>query len=251
MSPKKPKQRLDALLVERGLADTLAHAVALVMAGEVFSDTLKLSKSGELYAPDVPLHVKGRKPHGWVSRGGIKLDAGLEYFKLDVTAWTAIDVGASTGGFTDVLLHRGAKKVFSVDVGYGELAWKLRKDERVVVLERTNARHLSHELVPDPIDLVVCDASFITLQSVLPSALSLLTPGGYLVALIKPQFEVRQEEVGQKGVVSDPILHARVCEETVCWLKSLPGWEVLGVTPSPIKGPEGNTEFLVCAHLKG
>jgi 23S rRNA (cytidine1920-2'-O)/16S rRNA (cytidine1409-2'-O)-methyltransferase len=193
--------------------------------------------------------VKG-KDHPWVSRGGLKLDHALAHFGWDVTGVTAIDVGSSTGGFTDVLLTRGAAKVYAVDVGHGQLAWKLREDPRVIVLERTNARHLTAEQIPDPIDLVVCDASFIALSKVLPAALDLARPGARLAALIKPQFEAGKGEVGKGGVVRDPAIHQRVCDDVAAWLDSI-GWQVIGITTSPITGPEGNIEFLVAAmrHL--
>jgi 23S rRNA (cytidine1920-2'-O)/16S rRNA (cytidine1409-2'-O)-methyltransferase len=180
-----------------------------------------------------------------VSRGGVKLAAGLDAFKIEPAGAVAIDVGASTGGFTDVLLHRGAAKVYAVDVGHGQLAWKLRNDPRVVVLERVNARHLAREQVPEPVDLVVCDASFIGLETVLPSALALTKPSAMLVALIKPQFEVGKGKVGKGGVVRDPALHAEVCARIEAWLAAQPGWHVLGIVESPLKGPEGNIEFLI------
>jgi len=240
--PERP--RLDQLLVERGLVESRARAQALVMAGLVLSDTRRLDKPGQRVSVDIPLTLKGQD-HPWVSRGGLKLVAGLDTFRIDPTGWTCIDVGASTGGFTDVLLSRGAARVFAVDVGYGQLSHKLRIDDRVVVLERTNARHLTVEQVTDTVDLVVCDASFIGLRTVLPAALELVRPGGALVALIKPQFEVGKERVGKGGVVRDPALHTEVCQTITDWLAGLPGWSVLGVTDSPIKGPEGNVEFLI------
>jgi 23S rRNA (cytidine1920-2'-O)/16S rRNA (cytidine1409-2'-O)-methyltransferase len=238
------RPRLDQLLVDRGLVESRARAQALVMAGLVFSDTRRLDKPGQRVSPDLPLTLKGQD-HPWVSRGGLKLVQGLDHFGLDPAGWVCVDVGASTGGFTDVLLSRGAAKVYAVDVGYGQLAHKLRVDDRVVVLERVNARHLTAEQVPEAVDLVVCDASFIGLRTVLPAALALVRPGGALVALIKPQFEVGRERVGKGGVVRDPALHAEVCGTIRDWLAGLPGWTVLGVTDSPIHGPEGNAEFLI------
>jgi len=250
--PARP--RLDQLLVDRGLVDSRARAQALVMAGLVFSGERRLDKPGQRLAPDVALAVRGQD-HPWVSRGGLKLVAGLDAFGIDPSGVPggalALDVGASTGGFTDVLLARGAARVYAVDVGYGQLAHKLRVDDRVVVLERTNARHLTAEQVPEPVDLVVCDASFIGLRTVLPAALALLRPGGHLVALIKPQFEVGKDRVGKGGVVRDPALHAEVCETIAGWLAGLPGWTVLGVTDSPITGPEGNREFLIGGRFDG
>ncbi|WP_019834328.1 TlyA family RNA methyltransferase [Sphingomonas sp. PR090111-T3T-6A] len=237
--------RADQLVTDRGLAESRTRAQALILAGLVYTGDRKVEKAGQPLAPDAPLEVKGRD-HPWVSRGGLKLDHALTHFGWDVTGLVAVDVGASTGGFTDVLLTRGAAKVYAVDVGHGQLAWKLRSDERVVVLERTNARHLTAEHIPDPIDLVVCDASFIALSKVLAAALDLAGPGARLAALIKPQFEAGREEVGKGGVVRDPVVHQRVCDETVEWLGSI-GWSVLGVTTSPITGPEGNVEFLVAA----
>jgi 23S rRNA (cytidine1920-2'-O)/16S rRNA (cytidine1409-2'-O)-methyltransferase len=246
---KAERPRLDQLLVDRGLVESRARAQALVMAGKVFSDTRRLDKPGQRVSPDLPLTVKGQD-HPWVSRGGLKLEAGLDAFGIDPAGAVCLDVGASTGGFTDVLLSRGAARVHAVDVGYGQLAHKLRTDDRVVVMERTNARHLTGEQIPEPVDLVVCDASFIGLRTVLPAALALVRPGGALVALIKPQFEVGPERVGKGGVVRDPALHAEVCETIRAWLDGLAGWSVLGITDSPISGPEGNREFLIGAGLE-
>lgn len=241
--------RADQLLVARGLAESRTRAQALIMAGAVFSGEKKLSKAGDMLAEDAPLEVRG-KDHPWVSRGGIKLDHGLTHFGFDVTGAVALDVGSSTGGFTDVLLSRGAAKVYAVDVGTNQLAWKLRQDPRVVVLEQTNARYLSAEQVPEPIDIVVCDASFIGLAKVLEAPLKLAKPGAKLVALIKPQFEAGREEVGKGGVVRDPAVHERVCAEAAEWVASQ-DWAVLGITPSPITGPEGNVEFLLGATKAG
>lgn len=240
------KMRLDQLLVERGLAESRTKAQALVMAGLVFSDTRKLEKAGTQVASDLPLDVRGQD-HPWVSRGGLKLDHGLTQFDIDVGDKTCLDIGASTGGFTDVLLSRGAAKVYAVDVGHGQLAWKLRQNDQVVVLEKTNARYLTTEQIPDAISFLCCDTSFIGLQTVLPAALDLVSGDGALVALIKPQFEVGREQVGKKGVVSDPALHEAVCEKIETWLAARSGWQVLGITESPIKGPEGNVEFLIGA----
>ncbi|HEY0271093.1 MAG TPA: TlyA family RNA methyltransferase [Sphingomonas sp.] len=237
--------RADQLLADRGLAESRTRAQALILAGLVYTGDRKVEKAGQPLAPDAPLAVKGRD-HPWVSRGGLKLDHALAHFGWDVTGATAIDVGASTGGFTDVLLTRGATKVYAVDVGHGQLAWKLREDARVAVLERTNARHLTAEQVPEAIDLVVCDASFIALSKVLPAALDLARPGARLAALIKPQFEAGRGEVGKGGVVRDSAVHERVCAEVRNWLESI-GWRVAGIATSPITGPEGNVEFLVGA----
>ena len=219
------------------------------MAGTVFSGERRLAKPGDLLAEDAPLQVRG-KDHPWVSRGGIKLDHGLTHFGFDVTGAVALDVGSSTGGFTDVLLSRGAAKVYAIDVGTNQLAWKLRQDPRVVVLEQTNARHLTSDQVPEPVDIAVCDASFIGLAKVLEAPLKLARPGAKLVALVKPQFEAGRAEVGKGGVVRDPAVHERVCAEAAEWVASQ-GWSVLGVTESPITGPEGNIEFLLGAEKIG
>jgi len=215
------------------------------MAGAVFNGERRIAKAGDMLAEDAPLEVRG-KDHPWVSRGGVKLDHGLTHFGFDVAGSVALDIGSSTGGFTDVLLTRGAARVYAVDVGTNQLAWKLRQDPRVIVHEQTNARHLANEIVPEPIDIVVCDASFISLTKVLPAALALAKPGAKLVALVKPQFEAGREEVGKGGVVRDETVHRRVCEAAVQWAVSQ-GWRVLGVTESPITGPEGNREFLLGA----
>jgi 23S rRNA (cytidine1920-2'-O)/16S rRNA (cytidine1409-2'-O)-methyltransferase len=238
------KKRADQALVDAGLVESRARAQALIIAGLVFDGTRRIDKASDMVAADHALTVKGHD-HPYVSRGGLKLAHGLDAFAIDPAGLTAIDVGASTGGFTDVLLQRGAAKVYAVDVGHGQLAWKLRQDTRVVTLERTNARLLTREQVPDAIDLVVCDASFISLATVLPAALALTRVPAKLVTLIKPQFEVGKGQVGKKGVVRDPALHDEVCARAQLWLASQPGWRVLGVVESPITGPEGNREFLL------
>jgi 23S rRNA (cytidine1920-2'-O)/16S rRNA (cytidine1409-2'-O)-methyltransferase len=240
------KLRADQLLVSRGLAESRTRAQALIMAGAVFSGEKKLSKAGDMLAEDAALEVRG-KDHPWVSRGGIKLDHGLTHFGFDVSGAAALDVGSSTGGFSDVLLSRGVAKVYAVDVGTNQLAWKLRQDSRVIVHEQTNARTLDGSIIPEPIDIIVCDASFIGLAKVLDAPLKLAKLGAKLVALIKPQFEAGREEVGKGGVVRDPAIHERVCAEAKAWVESQ-GWTVIGVTPSPITGPEGNVEFLLGAH---
>ena len=239
------KVRADQLLVARELAESRTKAQALILAGAVFSGDRRIAKAGDLLADDAPLEVRGRE-HPWVSRGGVKLDHGLNHFGFEVVGAVALDIGSSTGGFTDVLLNRGAAKVYAVDVGTNQLAWKLRQDPRVIVHEQTNARYLDATIVPEPVDVVVCDASFISLSKVLGPALGLARPGAKLVALVKPQFEAGRAEVGKGGVVRDPAVHARVSDEAAHWVASQ-GWRVLGVTESPITGPEGNIEFLLGA----
>ncbi len=239
------KVRADQLLVSRGLAESRTRAQALILAGSVLSGDKRVAKAGDLLAEDAPLEVRGRD-HPWVSRGGVKLDHGLTHFGFDVTGAVALDVGSSTGGFSDVLLSRGAAKVYAVDVGTNQLAWKLRQDPRVIVHEQVNARYLDGSIVPEPVDVVVCDASFIALSKVIGPALGLARPGAKLVALVKPQFEAGRDEVGKGGVVRDPAVHQRVCDEAANWVASQ-GWTVLGVTESPITGPEGNVEFLLGA----
>jgi len=239
------KRRVDQLLVERGLAESRAKAQALILAGLVFSGECKVEKAGEGLPAEAPLQVRG-KDHPWVSRGGIKLAHALDRFAWDVAGAVALDVGSSTGGFTDVLLQRGAARVFAVDVGTNQLAWKLRQDPRVVVHEQTNARYLTGDIVTEPVDLIVCDASFIGLAKVLESALGLAKPGGRLIALVKPQFEAERVEIAKGGVVRDPAVHERVCAGAAEWVRSR-GWEVVGIERSPITGPEGNVEFLLAA----
>ncbi len=246
MTGRPRRIRLDQLLVDRGLAESRTRAQALIRAGTVLAGTRRVDKPGELLPADAELLVKGRD-HPWVSRGGVKLAHGLDRFGIDPAGRVCLDVGAATGGFTDVLLQRGAARVYAVDVGHGQLAWRLRQDSRVVVLERTNARHLTAQQVPEPVGLVVCDASFIGLSVVLPAPLALTAPGAALVALIKPQFEVGRGRVGKGGVVRDPALHAEVGEAVRAWLAARPGWRVLGIAESPLRGPEGNVEFLITA----
>jgi 23S rRNA (cytidine1920-2'-O)/16S rRNA (cytidine1409-2'-O)-methyltransferase len=240
-----PKQRADQILVDRGLAESRTRAQALIMAGLVFAGTRKIDKPGQAIADDVAIDVRGRD-HPWVSRGGIKLAHGLAAFGWDVAGATVIDVGSSTGGFTDVLLTDGATRVYAVDSGTNQLAWKLRQDDRVAVLEQTSARILTAAHIPEPVDLIVCDASFIGLAKVLERPLEFAAPGARLMALIKPQFEAGRAEVGKGGVVRDPAVHARVCDEVAAWLVGQ-GWRVAGIVESPITGPEGNVEFLIAA----
>ncbi|MGZ8998658.1 MAG: TlyA family RNA methyltransferase [Allosphingosinicella sp.] len=233
------------MLVDRGLVESRAKAQALILAGLVYSGERKIDKAGQGLAEDSALEVRG-KDHPWVSRGGIKLAHALDHFGWDVTGLVALDVGSSTGGFTDVLLQRGATKVFAVDVGTNQLAWKLRQDPRVVVHEQTNARYLDDSIVTDPVDLIVCDASFIGLAKVLDKALNLAKHSGRLIALVKPQFEAGRSEIGKGGVVRDEAVHERVCASVADWLTSR-GWNVEGLATSPITGPEGNVEFLIAA----
>ena len=238
--------RVDQMLVDRGLAESRTRAQAFVLAGVVFSGETKVAKPGQQLPGDAPLEVRGRD-HPWVSRGGIKLAHAIEHFGLDPAGASAMDIGSSTGGFTDVLLTKGAKHVFAIDSGTNQLAWKLRQDPRVTVLEQTSARLLTPGMIDRPCNWVVCDASFIGLAKVLDVPLRLAAPECRLVALIKPQFEVGRAEVGKGGVVRDPELHARVCGEVREWIEGL-GWQVQGIVESPIKGPEGNVEFLISAH---
>jgi 23S rRNA (cytidine1920-2'-O)/16S rRNA (cytidine1409-2'-O)-methyltransferase len=240
------KHRADQLLVDRGLAESRAKAQALILAGLVFSGERKIEKAGQGLAEDAALEVRG-KAHPWVSRGGVKLAHALDHFGWDVTGAVALDVGSSTGGFTDVLLQKGAAKVFAVDVGTNQLAWSLRQDPRVVVHEKTNARHLTEAIVTERPDMIVCDASFISLAKVLDKALDLAAPGARLVALVKPQFEAERHEIGKGGVVRDAAVHERVCAAAADWVRSK-GWQVVGVERSPITGPEGNVEFLLAAR---
>src|SRR5260221_4312341 len=241
------KERVDKLLVDRGLVESRAKAQALIMAGLVYVGTRRIDKPGQTLAADCDLILKGQD-HPWVSRGGMKLAKALEHFAIDPRGMVAADIGASTGGFTDVLLSKDVAKVYAVDVGHGQLAWKLRQDPRVQVLEKSNARHLSGAEIPETLDLVVCDASFIGLQTVLPAALALTKPAALAVALIKPQFEVGPGQVGKGGVVRDEALHQPVVECITAWFNGLPGCAVLAVHETPILGPEGNKEFLIAVR---
>lgn len=243
------KKRVDVLLVDRGLVESRTKAQALIMAGLVFNKEQRVNKAGDMVREDTELSVK-QQPHPWVSRGGVKLDHALSSFNLSPQSLNCIDVGASTGGFTDVLLTNGANKVYAVDVGHGQLAWKIRSNERVIVHEKCNARYLTEEIIPDPIQVIVCDASFISLKTVLPAALALCQSGGWAVALIKPQFEAGREHVGSKGVVRDPVIHEKVCQEIRSWWETLEDWDILGIETSPITGPEGNVEFLIAAKKR-
>jgi 23S rRNA (cytidine1920-2'-O)/16S rRNA (cytidine1409-2'-O)-methyltransferase len=243
---KLGKARVDQLLVDRGLVESRTRAQALILAGLVYSGESKIAKPGQALSIDAGLEVRGRD-HPWVSRGGIKLAHALDHFGLDPAGVTAMDIGSSTGGFTDVLLSRGAAHVFAVDSGTNQLAWKLRSNARVTVLEQTSARLLAAAHIDRPAHWIVCDASFISLAKVLEVPLALAARPSVLVALIKPQFEAGKSEVGKGGVVRDPGVHARVCEDVRGWLEQS-GWQVEGVVPSPITGPEGNIEFLIAAR---
>ena len=241
------RRRADQLLVERGLVETRSRAQALILAGLVFSGESRVAKAGDQLPEDAPLSLRGQD-HPWVSRGGLKLAHGLAHFGYAPEARTCLDIGASTGGFTDVLLAHGAARVHAVDVGHGQLAWKLRSDPRVVVHEKLNARTLSVAQVADEIGALVCDASFIGLRTVLPAAIGLCRPGSWAIALIKPQFEAGRDAVGAKGVVRDPSVHDAVCAIIRDWWSGLAGWQVDGIEPSAITGPEGNVEFLIGAR---
>ena len=241
------KRRADQLLVERGLAETRTRAQALILAGLVSADGRRIDKPGTALAEETPLVLAGRD-HPWVSRGGVKLAFALDHFAIPVTGVAALDIGASTGGFTDVLLTKGAVRVYAVDVGRAQLAWKLRQDKRVIVHEGTNARYLTRAAIPEPIDLITCDASFIGLATVLPAPLALAAERAELVALIKPQFEAGPLEVGKGGVVRDPAIHEAVCRRVTAWVGAQPGWSVIGIAESPIQGPAGNKEFLIYAR---
>jgi len=241
------RMRADQLLVDRGLAESRARAQALILAGVVFRGEERIGKPGMMLEESTPLDLRSRD-HPWVSRGGLKLLRALEYFRLSPAERVCLDIGASTGGFTDVLLAFGAAKVHAVDVGQGQLAWKLRSDPRVVVHEKTNARYLGQSTISDPIDALVCDASFIGLATILPAPLNLCQPGAWAVALIKPQFEAGPKAVGRKGVVRDSAVHQAVCERVRLWWDAQPTWRVLGITESPLTGPAGNKEFLIAAE---
>ena len=243
----KGGRRADQLLVELGLAGSRTKAQALILAGLVSCGERRVDKPGEQFAAGAVLALKERD-HPWVSRGGVKLAAALDHFRIPVEGHVALDIGASTGGFTEVLLSRGIRRVYAVDVGHGQLAWKLRQDPRVVILERLNARYLTRAEIPEPVDVVTCDTSFIGLTTVLPAPLALAAERAELVALVKPQFEAGREHVGKGGVVRDPEVHHEVCERAASWIGGQPGWAVVGIIESPIPGPEGNREFLLYAR---
>ncbi|MGI6274545.1 MAG: TlyA family RNA methyltransferase [Acutalibacteraceae bacterium] len=236
------KKRIDVLLFERGLAPSREKARTLIMAGSVYVNNQKFDKPGDTVSDDAEIEVRGSTLK-YVSRGGLKLEKAMQLFPIDLNGKICMDIGASTGGFTDCMLQNGAQKVYSVDVGYGQLAWQLRQDPRVVNLERTNARYLTREQVPEEIDFFSVDVSFISLRIILPAVRPLLRDGGQAVCLIKPQFEAGREKVGKKGVVRDRAVHEEVVE-TICRFAVENGYSVLGLTFSPVKGPEGNIEYL-------
>ncbi len=233
-------------MVLKGFAKSREQANSILMTGNIFVDNKRVEKSGQQVSQNSKIEIKG-KTYPWVSRGGVKLNKAILEFSLDCNSVVALDIGASTGGFTDVLLVNGASKIYAVDVGYGQLDWKLRQDERVIVKEKTNARYLTDEIIKDPLDALVCDASFISLKKVLPSGLRLLKSNGWLVALIKPQFEVGKGLVGKGGVVRDSTLHETVVNDIKKWIEFETKMNVLGVIESPILGPSGNKEFLIAA----
>jgi len=239
---KASKRRLDILLVEKGLVESRHRALALILAGEVWVNEKRVLKAGALAPEDAQIRITGRDIP-YVGRGGLKLEAALLRFEIDVTGFTCLDVGASTGGFTDCLLQHGARHVTAVDVGYGQLHWKLRSDPRVMVLERTNIRHLDPSAIPEAVDLACIDVSFISLKIVVPAVLKFLKRPGHIICLIKPQFEVGRQLVGKGGVVRDPALHQAVIEDLARVFRGL-GLQILGVIPSPILGPKGNQEYL-------
>ena len=236
------KQRLDVTLVERGLAETRQKAQATIMSGVVYVNGQKVDKAGFAVAEDANIEVRGNALP-YVSRGGLKLEKAMREFGLTLDGCVCADIGASTGGFTDCMLQNGAAKVYAVDVGYGQLDWKLRSDERVVCMERTNARYLTHEQVPDELDFASIDVSFISLKLILPAVNGLLKDGGHVACLVKPQFEAGREKVGKKGVVRDPAVHLEVLEHFLGHARDS-GFGVLDLTYSPIRGPEGNIEYL-------
>jgi len=243
MERKKGKERLDRLVVARGLAESRERARALILAGSVTVNGNPADKAGALFSENAEIALR-TADHPYVSRGGLKLEGALDAFRLDVTGFVALDVGASTGGFTDCLLRRGARKVYAVDVGYGQFAWKLRQDERVVLLERTNIRHVTGDHVGEAVDLAVIDVSFISLRLVIPAVLPLVGAEGWILPLIKPQFEAGRDEIGKRGVVRDPAVHREVIEKIDAFVRER-GIRVLGTCESPIKGPEGNREFFL------
>jgi 23S rRNA (cytidine1920-2'-O)/16S rRNA (cytidine1409-2'-O)-methyltransferase len=242
-APRQKKLRIDNLLVQRGFFESRERAQRAIMAGEVRVGERAIAKASELVEADAPVSVA--QQFAYVSRGAVKLAGALDHFEIDVADKTALDIGASTGGFTDCLLQRGAKKVYAVDVGHGQLAWKLRRDARVVVLDKLNARFLSREHVPELVDLCVIDVSFISLTLILPRAFELIGATGIIVALIKPQFELQRRDIGRGGIVRDPVLHEKAQQKIVNFARDA-GLRVVGLVPSTITGADGNQEFFIC-----
>ena len=240
------KKRLDVLVTEKGIASSREKAKALIMAGQIFVDNVREDKAGSMFEETCDIVLHGEKPR-YVSRGGLKLEKAMQCFPIKLDGFVCMDIGSSTGGFTDCMLQNGAVKVFAVDVGYGQLDYKLRVDERVVCMEKTNIRYVTPEDIKEPLDFASCDVSFISLEKVLPAAINLLKDEAEMVCLIKPQFEAGREEVGKKGVVRDPKVHLKVIENVLEKTKEI-GFSALGLTFSPVKGPEGNIEYLI--HLK-
>ncbi len=246
MKTKNPRIRLDKLLVERGISPTRERAKALIMSGSVVVGESSIDKAGTLVSADAEITIKGQD-NPYVSRGGLKLKGAFEKFGINVKDLVAFDIGVSTGGFTDCLLQEGARKVYAIDVGYGQLAWKLRQDERVVIFERTNIRYFSGEGIEDEINIVTVDVSFISLKLVMPVVVKLIPEAAVILALVKPQFEVGKGEVGKKGVVRDPAIHKRVVDEIAEFARGL-NFEIMGTCESPITGPAGNKEFFLYAR---
>tara|TARA_B110000263_G_scaffold62516_1_gene53702 strand:+ start:1316 stop:2053 length:738 start_codon:yes stop_codon:yes gene_type:complete len=243
------KKRADLILVEKKLAETRSKAQAMIMAGQIFSNGKKILKSGELL--DLNADIKKNNLHTeWVSRGALKIIPVFDYFKIKVNNFTCLDIGASTGGFTDVLLSKKVKKVYCVDVGTNQLHERLAKNTKVVNIEKTNARYIDHIIIPDKVDIIVCDVSFISMKKVILPALPLLNNLGVVIALIKPQFESHKKEIKKRGVITDSNVHKRICDEFIFWFTATCNMKVLGIMESPIKGPKGNAEFFICAVKK-
>ena len=243
------KKRADLILVEKKLAETRSKAQAMIMAGQIFSNGKKILKSGELL--NLNADIKKNNLHSeWVSRGALKIIPVFDYFKIKVNNFICLDIGASTGGFTDVLLSKKVKKVYCVDVGTNQLHERLAKNTKVVNIEKTNARYIDHIIIPDKVDIIVCDVSFISMKKVILPALPLLNNLGVVIALIKPQFESHKKEIKKRGVITDSNVHKRICDEFIFWFTATCNMKVLGIMESPIKGPKGNAEFFICAVKK-
>ena len=241
------KKRIDLILVEQEIAETRSKAQAMIMAGQIYIKNHKVFKSSEIYESNIEIIFKNLHPQ-WVSRGAFKILHALDHFKIDVKNLRCMDLGASTGGFTEVLLSKGALKIYSVDVGSNQLHEKLQKNDRVINMPKTNARYLAKELIPEVIDIIVCDVSFISMKKVIkPSLIFLDKKFGTIIALIKPQFESDRNEIKRGGVITNPLIHKRICDEYIDWFENFCNMKVLGITPSPITGPKGNVEFLICA----